>query len=353
MSTVVARAPGRVNLIGEHTDYNDGFVLPLPIPQEAAVELRATGGDRVRATSVQLGDGGEFTLGAEEKTGAWIDYVQGVTAALRLHGARIGGFELRVDSAVPAGSGLASSAALEIALLRGLRELFSLSLNDLELARLGQRAETDFVGAPIGIMDQLAASVGVSGSALFIDTRTLEYRTVKLPASVELCVISSGVTHAHGVSEYRVRREECDFAAKMLGVKKLRDISPTTIELARIEALPSPLSRRARHVVTENARVLAAVEAIDTEHMSSLGRLFRESHISMRDDFEISIPEIDRLVELAEAQPGTLGARLTGGGFGGSIVVLAERGSAAQIARGVLAKSPLARHWLLPAQPSP
>jgi galactokinase len=325
-----------VNLIGEHTDYNDGFVLPMPIPQETKVELTPRDDLQVRGESVELGQSAEFTLGSEVKQGSWIDYVQGVMTALRAHGEHpVTGFELRVESNVPVGSGLSSSAALEVSLLRALREAFSLSLTDVDIAKIGQRAETDFVGAPIGIMDQMASSVGRPGSALFLDSRTLDYRTVQLPEDVELCVISSGITHAHGTSDYRTRRTECEYAAQMLGVNKLRDISPMDADLARIEALPSPLSKRARHVVTENARVLSAVEAIDAGNMFRLGRLFHESHLSMRHDFEMSIPEIDLLVELAESQPGVLGARLTGGGFGGSIVALTERGCAARAASDV------------------
>jgi galactokinase len=333
--SVTTDAPGRVNLIGEHTDYNGGFVLPIAIPQRTRVELAPRSDDRVRSWSAEIGAGevAEFSLGAESPGRGWLDYVQGVAAVLRQAGHRIDGFDLRVHSHVPVGSGLASSAALEVSLLRGLRAAFALDLDDVELARLGQRAENSFVGARVGIMDQMAASLADEHSALFIDTRDLAYERIPLPEGVELIVLNSGVAHSHAAGDYNTRRAECERACALLGVAELRDVGPA--DLARVEALPEPLSRRARHVVTENARVLEAVEAMRGGDPARLGELFYASHASMRDDYEVSIPEIDLIVELARGEPEVDGARLTGGGFGGSVVILVRAGAAGAVARRI------------------
>jgi galactokinase len=231
---------------------------------------------------------------------------------------------------VPVGSGLSSSAALEVSLLRALRDAFGLRLDDVALALLGQRAEVEFVGAPVGIMDQLASSLADAHAALFVDTRTLAHERLPLPADVEIAVVNSGVTHGHATGDYRTRRAECERAARRLGVPQLRDLAEA--ELPRALLLPDPLGRRVRHVVTEDARVLAAVEALRRGDGAQLGALFDASHASQRDDYEVSVPEIDLLVSLARAEPEVLGARLTGGGFGGSIVALARSGSARAVA---------------------
>ena len=327
--SVVANAPGRVNLIGEHTDYNGGFVLPMAIPQRTWIAAAKAAGTRVRASSANLGTGDrvrEYTLGRETRSNGWLDYVQGVTQALAADGYRLSGFDLSVWSDVPLGSGLSSSAALEVAVMRALRELFGLSLDDVRLAGLGQRAENGFVGAPVGIMDQMAASLADDHTALFLDTRSLQYEQVPLPAAAGLAVINSGVAHNHASGDYRTRRAECERAASALGVAQLRDV--TLADLPRLALLPDPIGRRARHVVTENARVLEAVAAMKMSDLRRLGELFDASHASQRDDFEVSVPEVDLLVELALAEPGVYGARLTGGGFGGSIVALVERDAA-------------------------
>jgi galactokinase len=328
-------APGRVNLIGEHTDYNEGFVLPTPIPQRTRVELEQFGGDRVVVSSRELGAAAAYQLGEEQRRGTWIDYVMGCTVMLRQAGHQIGGSELRITSDVPVGSGLSSSAALEVAVLRAFREAFGLAIDDTALALLGQGAEHDFVGAPVGAMDQLAASLGVLGAALFIDLRSLEIRSIPLPAA-DLVVIDSGLHHDHAAGDYRIRRAECDAAARRLGVAALRDAG--TADLPAIARLPPPLDRRARHVVTENARVLAAVRAIEDRDLVELGALLGAAHASMRDDFEASLPAIDRLVEIAAADPVIYGARLTGGGFGGSIIALALGGEGTAAAARIAAR---------------
>jgi galactokinase len=332
----VASAPGRVNLIGEHTDYNGGFVLPMAIPQRTWVAVARRPGTTARAASGNLDDDRgvrEFEVGAERPGQGWLDYVQGCTQAMRLHGTAPGAFELFVVSEVPVGSGLSSSAALEVAVMRGLRDLFGLRVDDVTLARLGQQAENDFVGAPVGVMDQMAASLADDHTALFLDTRTLTYEQVPLPAGGVLVVINSGVAHNHASGDYRTRRAECERAAAALGVSQLRDL--TTEDLDRIMALPNPENRRARHVVTENQRVLDAVDAMKAGDLVRLGGLFYESHASQRDDFAVSVPEIDLLVELTADDPLVYGARLTGGGFGGSVVLLVRDGHATEVAARV------------------
>jgi galactokinase len=325
-SVLTADAPGRVNLIGEHTDYNGGFVLPLTIPQRTYVQLSARRDRRVRVWSDNLGGAAEYGLGEERRTGGWVDYIQGVTWALAAAGHTHDGVDLAIRSDVPVGSGLSSSAALMVAALRGLRAVFTLPIDDLAIARLAHEAETGLVGAPVGVMDQMVCSLGDASSALFLDTRTMDVERVSLPSEVELAVIDSGLRHSNASGEYRVRRAECQRACEVLGIRELRDLPPKNLELAA--RLPEPLARRVRHVVTENARVLESVEAMRRGEVNRLGHLLDQSHVSMRDDYEISVPAVNLLVELARAQPGTLGARLTGGGFGGAIIMLVSRGLA-------------------------
>jgi galactokinase len=334
-------APGRVNLIGEHTDYSGGFVLPLAIPQRTRIELGVRDGREdtlVRAWSANMERDGiqEYRAGEEKPVKGWLDYVQGVTQAAQRAGHELRGFDVRIESDVPPGSGLSSSAALEVSLLRALREAFQLKMDDVEIARLGQRAENDLVGAPVGIMDQMAASLADETTALFLDTRSLEYEKVPLPAESELVVINSGVSHNHAAGEYRTRRQECERAAELLGVPQLRNLN--NLDLWRLASLPEPLDRRARHVITENARVRSAVSAMKDRDLPRLGKLLYASHESLKNDYEVSVPEIDRLVELAREEPDVYGARITGGGFGGSIVVLARHGAGREIGERIVAK---------------
>jgi galactokinase len=322
---VRAAAPGRVNLIGEHTDYNGGFVLPTTIPQQTRVQLIPRSDLEVHVRSALAESAGVYSLGEEQRRGDWLDYIQGLTWVLRE--ARTGprrGFDLVIASDVPPGAGLSSSAALEVAVLRALREAFELDLDDVMLAQLGQRAENDFVGARCGIMDQMAASLADASSALFLDTRDLRYRRVPLPLDADLVVIHSGVSHAISGGDYNTRRAECEKAARWLAVAQLRDL--TVADVPRVNALPDPLKRRVRHVMSEDQRVLDAVAALEREDLSRLGTLFYESQASMRDDFEVSVPDVDLLVDVAREQPQVYGARMTGGGFGGSVVVLTVGG---------------------------
>lgn len=315
---VAAQAAGRVNLIGEHTDYNGGFVLPVPIPQKTKCELARRNDDEVRVISDVENTTGIYKLGAEKKQNAWWDYVQGITVALREF--KITGFDARFETTVPLGSGLSSSAAFEISLLRALREAFHLPLDELQLAQIGRVAENEFVGAKVGIMDEMSAALGKDGYALFIDTLNLHYEYIHLPPRCAIAAIHSGIQHKHRSGYYNLRREECEEACRMLGVAKLRDL--TINDLSRIEKFTDPFRKRARHVITENERVLKAVKAIKAEDNVELGSLVYASHESLKNDFEVSIPEIDWLVNQAKKVPSIYGARITGGGFGGSVLFL-------------------------------
>jgi galactokinase len=332
---VAAGAPGRVNLIGEHTDYNDGYVLPTAIPQRTLVELAPRGDDVVRVASAQK-DGAVTTyrLGAEEPRRDWVDYVAGLTWVLAAEKLPLAGFDARISSEVPLGSGLSSSAALSVAMLRALGSAFALGIDDVALPRFARRSEADFVGAPVGIMDPMACNLCDERSALFLDTRSLAFERVPIPEAVEIVVVSSGIVHDHATGDYATRRAECARACSALGVKSLRELGLT--DLPRVMRLPDPLGRRARHVIGENARVLLAVAAMRRGDARALGDLFAQSHASMRDDYEVSIPPIDRLVDIACREKAVFGARLTGGGFGGSVVILAERGAGAAVARSVV-----------------
>ena len=328
----IGSAPGRVNLIGEHTDTSEGFVLPIAIRRRTRVELARRNDRVVRVVSDAFpsSEPATFKIGHEVKQGSFIDYVQGCVRAVTRTGQSVGGFDAWIGSDVPIGAGLGSSAALEVALLRALRDAFALDLDDLGIARAGRAAETDFVGAPIGIMDQMVASVGSEDAALFLDTRTLAYEHIPLPPSLELLVIHSGITHEHASGEYATRRAEVDRAAYILELRTLRDASDREARAtaAGIAMLTPPLDRRARHVVSENKRVHDAVIALRAGDEAALGALFAASHESLRDDFEVTVPDVDRLVSIAQADPDVIAARMTGGGFGGAIVALARSGTA-------------------------
>ena len=348
---VCADAPGRVNLIGEHTDYNGGYVLPTVLPYKTEVQIGRRPDRVVRGASLNVpGSPVAYRLGDETRSHGWIDYVQGVTWALAAAGHTTHGFDFVVSSQVPIGKGLSSSASLEVAMCRALRSAYQLCLTDLDIARTSHRAEAEFVGAPVGIMDQMVCSLGESATALFLDASTAAYETIPLPSEIEFGVVDSGIAHHHASGDYRIRRQECEEAARLLGVSKLRVLSSS--DLPRIAELPEPLNRRARHVITENTRVLSAVAALRRNDPIALGHLFCESHRSMRDDFEISLPPIDRLISLAREDPRVLGARLTGGGFGGSIVLLCEASHAASATADLVdryrTRTQLTAHALVP-----
>jgi galactokinase len=329
--TAASDAPGRVNLIGEHTDYHQGLVLPAVIRLRTIASVTLRDDRRVRARSAAVAGGFEdYEIGREQPGRGWLDYIQGITVVLRRNGITAPGFDVQIQSAVPLGAGVSSSAALEVSVLRALRALRVFEADDLSLATLAHKVETDFVGAPVGVMDQIAVSLGRDGEALFIDTRTLRVARIPIPHSIEIVVIDSGVPHAHAEGKYASRRQESFDAAARLGVEWLRDLDGTA--LARIAALPQPLAGRARHVVTENQRVLDAVDALRSNDVVRLGALFAASHESMRDDYETSTPEVDTLVTIAQRHPDVYGARLTGGGFGGAVVILARQGHGSRVA---------------------
>ena len=340
MTEISAFANGRVNLIGEHTDYNGGWVLPTAIPQRTDVRLRLRDDDRVVAKTTMRGASvAEYTLGDEKKTGDWSDYLKGATKILssvlvEREAAPIHGFEIDFESTVPTGSGLSSSAAFEIATLKALREAFRIDLSDVELAQIGQRIENEFVGAQVGIMDQMACALARYGEALFLDTKALKYESVTIPMDVlDLVVINSGVEHNHAEGDYNARVRECQSACKQLGVSSLREVTPEMVASAEMGEIEK---KRARHVATENIRVKEAVEALRTNNFVRLGQLFGESHASMRDDYQISVSQVDELVALCAMRPEVFGARLTGGGFGGSIVAIARKGCGLAMAREVV-----------------
>jgi galactokinase len=348
----VGDAHARVNLIGEHTDYHQGFVLPTLMPQctTARVHLRS---DRLVLAHSSIGDAVHpFVLGDESPGLGWIDYVQGVTAVAARSGLKLQGFSVSIASNVPVGAGVSSSAALTVALLRALRAALNLAVDDVEIARLSQRVETEFVGVPVGIMDQMACSLGRQNEALFIDTRTLAIERIPLPASIELIVIDSGITHKHAGGGYAARKRESFAAAASLGSAWLRDIPIQ--QLPRIEALATEPAKRARHVVTENHRVLEAVTALRAGDVVRFGELLNASHASLRDDYEVSTGDIDTLVASAQQDPDIYGARMTGGGFGGAVVMLARRGrgreAAKRIADGYTQRTGLRGSILMPLE---
>jgi galactokinase len=323
-----AEAPGRVNLLGEHTDYNDGYVLPTAIPQKMRVQLARNGGSVFRLYAASLDQYAEFDLYMRPDA-HFARYVYGCLREIADTGVQIPPLDIHIASNVPMEVGVSSSAALEVAVLRALRLQFKLPLDDVRIAQLAQQAEIEYAGVKCGIMDQMASSLADTGSMLFLDTRTLEREVLPLPADAEIAVIDSGIARTLAGSKYNERRAECESAARQLGVTALRDVEDPVL----VEALPEPERRRARHVVTENNRVLRAREGIDAKEF---GQLMNASHASLRDDYEVSIPPLDDLVALLQNEPGVYGARLTGAGFGGACVALCERGRAGTVADRVL-----------------
>jgi galactokinase len=328
--TGVWSAPGRVNLIGEHTDYNGGFVLPFAIDQRTDVAASRRPDGAIRVRSLQKPDDVVHANLTELRPGErrdWSAYALGTVWALREAGHDVGGLDLVIDGGVPVGSGLSSSAALECATALAAAELHDIEIPLETLARIAQRAENDYVGVPCGLMDQMAASVCRAGHALFFDVRddVREHEPfAPHESALALLVIDTRARHAHSGGEYAQRRRSCEAAAQRLGVAYLRDVSLDQLDGVLRElgdAEGGALRKRARHVITENARVLAARELLRAHRFDELGETLTASHISLRDDFEVSCPELDVAVDAALAHGG-LGARMTGGGFGGCAIAL-------------------------------
>jgi galactokinase len=328
-------APGRVNLIGEHTDYNDGFVLPMAIDRLVLAAAARRDGGRLRLWSLQEAEPADLDLDAvgPGQVDGWAAYPAGVAWALGQEGVEFGGADLVVDGDVPAGSGLSSSAALECATATALADLHGAGLDRRALAGLARRAENEVVGVPSGVMDQMVAMLGRAGHALFLDTRSLEAEQVPVPleaSGLRLLVIDTRAGHRLVEGAYADRRAACEAAAAALGVPALRDATLDQVEAAAA-VLGDPGLRRARHVVTENARVLAAVELLRAGRLDRLGPLLAASHASLRDDYEVSSPELDTAVAAA-VDAGAVGARMTGAGFGGSAVALVPADRVEQVA---------------------
>lgn len=326
---VIASAPGRVNLLGEHTDYNDGFVLPTAIPQRTTVEIGFSVDSYHHFYAAKLDE--YLTVLPQEEPSGFASYVLGCIKVLEQHGCTIPPVSLHVSSNVPMGSGLSSSAALEVAVIRALRALLALPVDDVQIAQFAQQAEIEYAHVNCGIMDQMASSLADTAHMLFLDTRTFERRLLPLPAETELVVIHSGVPRTLAGSAYNERREECKEAARLLGVTALRDV----VDITRVEVLPNPYAQRARHVISENNRVLEAVNGNITA--ARFGMLMNASHASLRDDYAVSIDALDALVAAMQAHPQVLGARLTGAGFGGACVALVKAGTARRAAQEILA----------------
>jgi galactokinase len=327
----VVRAPGRVNLIGEHTDYNDGFVLPMAIDRAVWIALSPRADLRVRVHSLDFLRAIEFDLEALERGGpGWGEYLKAVAWSLQAAGHSLRGWDGIIAGDVPRGAGLSSSAALELAAARAFAAASSLAWDPPAMARLAQRAENEWVGVACGIMDQLTSACGQADRALLIDCRSLEIEPVPLPPAASVLVLDTGTRRGLVTSAYNQRRQECRQGAEAFGLTSLRDL--TAEAFARREApVEDTIRRRVRHVLTENARTLEASQALRAADVESVGRLMLASHASLRDDYDVSSPALDAMVEIAAAQAGCWGARMTGAGFGGCAVALVEREAAAEV----------------------
>ena len=329
----VFRAPGRVNLIGEHTDYNDGFVLPMAIDREAAAAIGPREDRKFRVFTANFDESADFDLDVQYvgERGRWINFIEGMARILESKGKRLKGADIVIWSDIPSGAGLSSSAALEIVVGLAMLSVSGEEIDRTLLARSGQQTEHDYVGAKVGIMDQFASANASEGHALLLDCRSLEFENVPLNTrEVAVVICDTNVKHDLATSAYNTRREECSRAVERLKEKlpditHLRDVAVADLEQYE-SLLPEPVRSRARHVVTENERTLRAGEALKQNDLVEFGRLMWESHRSLRDDYEVSSPELDTLVEIAKGNEGVLGSRMTGGGFGGSTVSLVRRG---------------------------
>jgi len=340
--THLVRAPGRVNLIGEHTDYNDGFVLPMAIGRAVWIALKPAEGAIVRIHSNDFDADGEFDLEQVRTSGpasageGWLEYLKGTAWALMDAGHKLRGWEGVVGGDVPIGAGLSSSAALEMATARAFAEVSGLSWDPTAMAKLGQRAENAWVGVNCGIMDQMISASGRAGHAMLLDCRNLAPEHVRMPTDASLVVLDTGTRRGLVDSAYNERRNQCQAVAEHLGVTALREVTATALIVAASQ-LDGTALRRARHVVTENQRTVEAASVLATGNTRRMGELMDASHISLREDFEVSSDALDSMVTSARRQPGCFGARMTGAGFGGCAIALVDADAAESLARDTCA----------------
>lgn len=346
-SEIIVRAPGRVNLIGEHTDYNDGFALPMAIDRAVWLALRPRTDKTVRLfsldiltpTNASLQVYSAFELNSLTKGCGWLEYPKGIAYQLQEAGYELIGFDAVITGNVPRGAGLSSSAAVELAFARAFAAVSGLAWDAPRMAKIAQKAENDWVGVHCGIMDQMASAVCKEGHALFLDCRSLEIQHVPLPKGVSIVILDTSTRRGLANSAYNERRIQCEEAAHWFGVKALRDVSVDEFEnrMRKEEKLDGVLLKRARHIITENARVLKAVEALKAGNVKRLGELFNASHDSLRDDFEVTNDALNIIVDCAREQEGCYGARMTGAGFGGCAVALVKEQNAKEFANAVSA----------------
>jgi len=332
----IVRAPGRVNLIGEHTDYNDGFVLPMAIDHAVWIALTPRADSTVRVRSLDLEVDSAFDLHSLTKGDGWIEYVKGVAYELQNSGYKLRGFDAVMTGDVPRGAGLSSSAAVELATARAFAAVSGFEWDAAQMARISQKAENEWVGVNCGIMDQMASAASKAGYALFLDCRTLEVQHAPLPEKTSVVILDTSTRRGLVDSAYNERRSQCEEAARWYGVKALRDVSVDDLKKGE-SGLSEVVMKRARHIVTENARVLEAVQLMKAGNVKRLGELFNASHASLRDDFEVTNEALNQIVECAQEQSSCYGARMTGAGFGGCAVALVQEESAQEFTKSVSA----------------
>jgi len=323
---IFVRAPGRVNLIGEHTDYNEGFALPMAIDRAAYMALTPRNDSQVRVYALDYQEEISFSLQNLQKESGWGEYIKGVADEMQKAGMPLRGFAAILTGDIPRGAGLSSSAAVELATARAFAALSNLAWNPVQMARLAQRAENNWVGVQCGILDQLASAASQSGSAMFLDCRSLDYQIMPLPKSIAIVILDTGTRRGLVESAYNERRSQCEQAARALGVKSLRDVH--SVEALKNLPVEESVKKRARHIITENARVQQAAQAIQQGDMARLGALFNASHESLRDDFEVTNDALNWMAEAAQEDAACYGARMTGAGFGGCAIALTQAADA-------------------------
>lgn len=334
-SEIIVRAPGRVNLIGEHTDYNDGFVLPMAIDHAVWLALRPRDDRTVRLFSLDLETEAAFELDSLTKGSDWIEYPKSIAYELMKAGYELRGFDAVMTGDVPRGAGLSSSAAVELAVARAFAAVSGIEWDAPKMAKLSQKAENEWVGVNCGIMDQMASAACKEGHALFLDCRSLEIQHAPLPQGISIVILDTSTRRGLVGSAYNERRSQCEEAARWFGVKALRDVSVEEFNKSSKNGLNELAEKRARHIITENARVLEAMEVMKAGNVNRLGELFNASHDSLRDDFEVTNDALNIMVDCAREQASCYGARMTGAGFGGCAVALVKEENAAEFVTAV------------------